>query len=528
MSDKRKARRKRTKTPRDERNRAVVSVRFSKLKGLSDVEVEIGDRLTAIMGVNGCGKTTVLHALAGIYRPKGASAKQEIYRLREFFITNKDANWTGSEFSVQEKIADNAWKWLREKGNVPGKVALPVLKCTKTKDRWSPGESKLPGRAVYYFGLIEATPTAESFLGKCSVRYTTEEREDEISRKLCGYIRQIFGRRYAELTKNSTGKKNLDGVRTDSDLRYTELSMGAGERRVIKLLDALLAAEDGALFLIDELELQLHVAAQKQLVQILNEVAQKKHLQIVFTSHSLEMEGFQDNDWMKIQYLSRAPDGKISVYDKINADVVAGLTDVPQRDLRIFVEDSFAENLVRVLLREKKMLKRTEIKCFGSVGNGYTLACGLALADETAKARNLVVLDGDVGISGEEMEETLKKKISGQDPEIISRRERAKELIRWFNLPEDKEKPQEKKRLETFFFDLLRKSTREDNDVVRYAKEHFNEIDHHNLLKDLVKDSGDEDGCVVSEIVSVISAEFPNEWNEFIRPVAQWIDANKK
>ena len=49
----------------------IKSVFFKKLKGLNNVKIEFTKPLTAIMGVNGSGKTTVIHALACIYQPDG-------------------------------------------------------------------------------------------------------------------------------------------------------------------------------------------------------------------------------------------------------------------------------------------------------------------------------------------------------------------------------------------------------------------------------------------------------------------------
>ena len=46
----------------------IESIHFDKLKNLKDLTLNFSDtRLTAIMGVNGAGKSTILHALACCY-----------------------------------------------------------------------------------------------------------------------------------------------------------------------------------------------------------------------------------------------------------------------------------------------------------------------------------------------------------------------------------------------------------------------------------------------------------------------------
>lgn len=48
-------------------------VKFTQLKGLKNLDIHFGNKkVTAIFGVNGCGKSTILHALACLYRPCSA------------------------------------------------------------------------------------------------------------------------------------------------------------------------------------------------------------------------------------------------------------------------------------------------------------------------------------------------------------------------------------------------------------------------------------------------------------------------
>ena len=62
---------------------SLDKVSFTRLKGLHNVEISFVDKpVTAIFGVNGCGKTTVLHALACLYRPASSIEKRTI--LQDF------------------------------------------------------------------------------------------------------------------------------------------------------------------------------------------------------------------------------------------------------------------------------------------------------------------------------------------------------------------------------------------------------------------------------------------------------------
>ncbi len=47
----------------------ILSMHVDSLKGLKNLDISLDKNLTAIMGVNGAGKSTILHALACVYGP---------------------------------------------------------------------------------------------------------------------------------------------------------------------------------------------------------------------------------------------------------------------------------------------------------------------------------------------------------------------------------------------------------------------------------------------------------------------------
>ena len=115
----------------------LKEIRFKKLKGLSNVTIKFSKPLTAIMGVNGSGKTTVIHALACLYNPDGNG---ENHIFPEFFTPNTDASWSGSELEAVNEIIGT--------DGVP--TLLPPKKYYKSFDRWAPRYQTRPKRNVYY------------------------------------------------------------------------------------------------------------------------------------------------------------------------------------------------------------------------------------------------------------------------------------------------------------------------------------------------------------------------------------------
>ena len=75
----------------------LESITIDRLKGISNLTLKFDKNLTALMGVNGSGKSTIIHALACVYAPyKGA----ENYKFSYFFTPNPHASWKGSSFTI--------------------------------------------------------------------------------------------------------------------------------------------------------------------------------------------------------------------------------------------------------------------------------------------------------------------------------------------------------------------------------------------------------------------------------------------
>lgn len=134
------------------------------------------------------------------------------------------------------------------------------------------------------------------------------------------------------------------GVRTKDGIVYSALSMGAGEQRVIKILQTAYSAYQYSLILIDEIDLLLHVDAFRKLIQTLSYIATDRNLQIIFTTHSLEMQHL--GQYADIRYIEQQKD-KMLVYNSINPDLLYKMSGEIKRKYSIYVEDGFAAAIVQ-------------------------------------------------------------------------------------------------------------------------------------------------------------------------------------
>lgn len=103
--------------------------------------------------------------------------------------------------------------------------------------------------------------------------------------------------------------------------------------------------------MIDEIDLLLHISALDRLIEVLHDIAQSRHLQIVFTTHSVEM--LKLSRYVRVQYIANVdPGDKTFVYEKIGGDLLYSLTGRTCRPIKIYVEDALAAAIVREVARK--------------------------------------------------------------------------------------------------------------------------------------------------------------------------------
>lgn len=249
----------------------VKEMHISKLKGLYNLDLVFDKNLVAIMGVNGAGKSTILHALACI---NNRYEKGEEYKFNYFFTPTTDTTWKDSCFTVV--TYDENEKKTSEKTFM------------KNKKRWI-NYADRPKRDIYYLGVSTCIPEIEIEKTKSFINYISNQDNGKNAKNIVNDASYILNKDYTELLLNETSKKKYMGVSTQEGVSYSSLSMGAGEQRVIKILQMMYSAHQYSMLLIDELDLLLHADAFRKLVEKISDIASKKNMQIIFTTHSMEM-----------------------------------------------------------------------------------------------------------------------------------------------------------------------------------------------------------------------------------------------
>lgn len=493
----------------------LIQLQIARLKNLVDVTIDFDEqkRLTAILGPNGFGKSTVLHALAASFQPtrlqqgNTVSLVGEDCRYIDYFPNTPHGTWSNTLFNVVH--------FFRE-GEGEKKDSLSVSKGIR---QWIPLAKNRPERETYFIGVTSAIPAIEIDRPRSKVNYTTHELDDvdslEIKQK-AGYILNRDYTRYH--TNRVSSRASLMGVEFQG-VNYSALSMGAGEQRLFRILQKVKAAGKYALVLIDELDLLMHTDALHRLLNVLNDYAVAKNLQIIFTTHRESVVNF--DSFIAIRHIYRSPVAphKTFCFKETKPDALNRLTGQLHRPLSICCEDDVSTAIVEKVAQLAGVRKFVEISRFGAADNCFTLAAALIFNQQDLE-NSLLILDGDVYTTQLEREARMKKSLSGDSIHDAQRRTGALSRIVQFNTLENFCPEQV---LHTMVLSVPEGDDLAENEVISAAQSVVAVADVHHYVDNVIELLGEARTVGLRRIIDV--AAKATAWGEYVSSLSAWFDA---
>lgn len=378
----------------------INKIIINKFRGLENITLPIANNITLIAGRNGTSKSTILGIIAQCFNfmydyTKPKKDEKNKYQLlpyrtlagrmfisvaREHFRLSEQHDLTGTmDITVEIYDATNH-------------LYIDSLKLSLTREKSKKGEyfprarvrQKESGRAithpVIYLGLKRLYPISER-------KYEEKENDEFIIENKKDFIRDnnlILIKRSSEVTSTLGIVNSIVAHNTE----YDHQSISVGEDNVGQILQAIYSFKKlkqqmkdeykGGILLIDEIDSSLFCAAQIRLMSLLEQYSKELELQIIITSHSIDIikkihkSSKHESDNFRLLYLTNAR-GKIqllSEFSEISADIQDAFPEyIYDKPINVYTEDQEARDFLSALIanydiRSKlNILKEIKIGC---------------------------------------------------------------------------------------------------------------------------------------------------------------------
>lgn len=349
----------------------LLKVCIERIRGFIGEDIAFDFPVTALIGPNGSGKSAVLGAAGCAYKPIKPST---------FFPKSAVGDESMSGWRVEYELID---KTLNQKQTVRRTSNFRQAK-------WIRGD--VTSRDVLFFGIERTVPAGEKTKYKALMRstYVHTPPMEPLEYNIAQQVEHILGKSVADYRVTKYGADDSFLIGKSGTNKFSEFHFGAGESSIIRMVTRIESAPENSLILIEEIENGLHPVAARRMVEYLIDVAHRKSIQTIFTTHSDYALFSLPNEAIWACIDGRTRQGKLSV-EALRA--VSGRVD---KKLAIFVEDEFAKAWVDAILRESLATSYDQVEVHAVHGDGNAVTTHRGhISNPAIKFKSLCVIDGD-------------------------------------------------------------------------------------------------------------------------------------
>ena len=395
------------------------------IRGIAGLRIIFDYPVSVIAGGNATGKSTVLFASACAYKPPDAGPRD--YVPSTLFPDFRPKQ--GRRHDHRDEVL------LRFEYSTPGGRQSMQWKRGQGWNRSFLGRkhAKQPERPLYLRTLSNLSNPSEvrGVLSMSRVKAALDETP--LTASQVGFAQRVLPFRYSEVVDFASGRKRLLFATRERGAEYSELHMAAGERAILRLSQEI-AQLQGALVLIDEIEAGLHPWVQQLLMLHLQQLALRRDLQIIVTTHSpVVLDSVPPNARI---FLDRNEDGRVLVRPPYRDLVQDALYGRASDTLNVLCEDEAAEAILQGVFDH--LLPRTQTRS-GSVRIGRDTGANefpthAAAFRKFGQIGNFVfVLDGDA--AGRGIRRKIREKADADVSVLYLPGREAPEVWVWQTLP---------------------------------------------------------------------------------------------
>lgn len=374
----------------------LARILLKKVRGFTNEPVSFDFPVTALIGPNGGGKTTILGAAGCAY--KSVAPKR-------FFAKSGKYDETMQDWSIEYEVIDKS---------VSKKDTVRRTASFKNR-RWNRDALE---RNVLVFGVSRTVPVNErpELLRCASISFAVPDGQTlDFTEPVQQAVSRILGKDvtgFKQLLLDEKGRATLLTGKTKTGAGYSEFHFGAGESSIIRMVAEIEAASAQTLVLVEEIENGLHPIATVRMVEYLIDVADRKRIQSIFTTHSNDALKPLPSKAIWVATQDRIFQGKLDIHS------LRAITGQIDASLVIFVEDPFAKLWLEAILRQAKNIAIDHVQVHGMEGDGTAVAMNkYHNANPSIRVPSLCFIDGDSKQS--ESVENKVYRLPGQSPEAF-------------------------------------------------------------------------------------------------------------
>jgi predicted ATPase len=351
------------------RETQLVSFSFSGISGLQNGLVAFSSPITAICGVNGTGKSSILRALWATLDWNSAEVIPEIRERLKALHSEAVLRIGGAEIRCKFPGATDA-------PQVPAIVVLHVDPSATAV--------QLQRRACEINALEELLE---------AITPSILERKEVTN--LSGILRKQYERIEIYEIEDYSEEDPMPFVSVSEHGRdYDIRTMSLGEISVFVMYWQLLRADRNSIVLLEEPETFLSPVSQGALLDYLAAMSVRKQLSVVLTTHSPQMFARLQPNQVKFVYRSAA--GALVAGEQAYDEMRKAVGIEPVVDRLLFVEDRAAREFTLGILKklDRSILLRAEVIDVG--GHAQITKVSSAIPQQVRFFRAIGVYDGDV------------------------------------------------------------------------------------------------------------------------------------
>ena len=373
-------------------------IRLTKVRAFTDEVVDFDFPVTALIGTNGGGKSTILGGAAIAYK----SIRPSLFFPKSSIGDDSMSNWSiGYD--------------LINKSERPTQLVQRSARFKNAK--WA--RDDLIDRTVLYFGIRRTVPAGErrEFKKFATIKYQFTGSKTGLQQTIQEQVAMILGKDVSSFQCANISPKEVFYIGGDGTISYSEFHFGAGESSVIRMVSEIKSAPENALVLIEEIENGLHPVAVRRMVEYLMDVATRRSIQSIFTTHSEDALSPLPPEaiWSSID--GRAEQGRVSI------EALRAITGRIDEIVAIFAEDVFAKEWIEAIIRNSIPSRIDEIGVYAVSGQSRAVNIHLSHKSNPSifgKLKSLCVVDGDSPVAEDLAQNIIKLPGSVPESEVFN------------------------------------------------------------------------------------------------------------